>query len=86
VEDSSRVPTPMDFLRVLVERRVKVQVAQGRELLGIIQGYDEHCNLLLNEVSESVTFRAPDGRVTHPSRSIDLLFVRGDQVITISPT
>jgi U6 snRNA-associated Sm-like protein LSm3 len=78
-------PTPLDFLRLCVARRVKVQVLDDRELVGIMDGFDEHCNLLLSEITETLTLdRFGPEPVSH-ARSIALLFVRGDQVITVSP-
>jgi U6 snRNA-associated Sm-like protein LSm3 len=77
--------TPLDFLRLCLTRKVKVQVMDDRELVGTMEGFDEHCNLLLNEITETLTVdRFGPQQMTH-TRSIALLFIRGDQVITVSP-
>jgi U6 snRNA-associated Sm-like protein LSm3 len=78
-------PKPQDFLRVCLERKVKVQILGKRELVGTMQGYDEHCNLLLSEIVETLTVVDAEGRQVKHARSLDLLFVRGDRVITVSP-
>ena len=76
---------PQDFLRLCMERRVKVQVFENRELVGVLHAYDEHCNIILNEVTETLTVPGQDGIPMKHTRNLDLLFIRGDRVITISP-
>jgi U6 snRNA-associated Sm-like protein LSm3 len=78
-------PKPQDFLRVLINRRIRVQLLGHREMLGLMHGYDEHCNLLLSDVQDTVTVTGPDGARVRHTRAIDLLFIRGDRVITVSP-
>jgi small nuclear ribonucleoprotein (snRNP)-like protein len=82
---SGRAPTPWDFLRLLIERKVKVQILEDREIVGVMQGYDEHSNLVLSNLVETLLIRGADGQVARHSRSLDLLFIRGDRVITVSP-
>ena len=78
-------PMPQDFLRLCLERRVKVQVADNRELIGVLHGYDEHCNIVVGEANETFLVETEKGDVLRQTRVMDLLFVRGDRVITISP-
>jgi small nuclear ribonucleoprotein len=69
---------PMDILdQVLNRQPVIVSLKGGRELRGILQGYDIHMNLVLDRVEEDV-----DGQVV----KVGTLIVRGDNVIYISPT
>jgi U6 snRNA-associated Sm-like protein LSm3 len=79
-------PMPQDYLRLCLETRVRVQVLDQRELIGILHAYDEHSNLVLGDTTESFPAVTPDGQFIRQSRPLDLLFVRGDRVITISPT
>lgn len=78
-------PMPQDFLRLCLERRVKIQVADNRELVGVLHGYDEHCNIVVGDVNETFLVETEKGDVLRQTRVMDLLFVRGDRVITISP-
>lgn len=54
------------------------------------QAFDQHLNLVLGEVEESVTVTEVDEEteeemVKVSRRNIDMLFVRGDIVILVSP-
>ncbi len=46
-------PKPQDFLRSCLERWVQVEVAGNREVIGILHGYDEHSNIVVNGVTET---------------------------------
>ncbi|KAK8878518.1 U4/U6-U5 snRNP complex subunit lsm3 [Tritrichomonas musculus] len=79
-------PMPLDYLRLCLERRVKVQILEnGRELVGILQAYDEHCNIVLSEAFETYYIPDENGSPLRTNRHIDLLFVRGERIVTISP-
>ncbi|HOT93877.1 MAG TPA: RNA-binding protein [Methanoregulaceae archaeon] len=69
---------PLDILdQVLNREPVIVSLKGDRELRGVLQGYDVHMNLVLDQ-AEEVT----DGTPTR----IGTLIVRGDNVIYISPS
>jgi len=69
---------PLDILdQVLNRQPVIVSLKGGRELLGVLQGYDVHMNLVLDKAEE-----IEGGQ----SRSVGTLIVRGDNVIYISPS
>lgn len=62
----------------------------NRELRGRLHAYDQHLNMILGEVEETVTLMDVDNEtmeeiVKSQKRSIPFLFVRGDGVILISP-
>ncbi|HON80771.1 MAG TPA: RNA-binding protein [Methanoregulaceae archaeon] len=70
---------PLDILdQVLNRQPVIVSLKGGRELRGVLQGYDVHMNLVLDRAEEV----AEDGQV----RGVGTLIVRGDNVIYISPS
>ncbi|MDD1717641.1 MAG: RNA-binding protein [Methanoregulaceae archaeon] len=69
---------PLDILdQVLNRQPVIVALKGGRELRGILQGYDVHMNLVLDKAEE-----VDNGVV----RTVGTLIVRGDNVIYISPS
>ncbi len=69
---------PLDILdQVLNRQPVIVSLKGGREIRGILQGYDVHMNLVLDKAEEQV-----EGKVV----KMGTLIVRGDNVIYISPT
>ncbi|HWQ66371.1 MAG TPA: LSM domain-containing protein [Methanospirillum sp.] len=69
---------PMDILdQVLNRQPVMVSLKGGREIKGVLQGYDVHMNLVLDKAEEEINGQ---------SQSIGTLIVRGDNVIYISPS
>lgn len=77
---------PQDFLRICLEKQVQVQLIDNRKLLGIFHAYDEHCNIILSDVVETLTILNQDGTPETHTRNLDLLFIRGDRILMISPT
>lgn len=67
----------MDILdQVLNRQPVLISIKGGREIKGVLQGYDVHMNLVLDKAEEIV-----DGQ----PQSIGTLIIRGDNVIYIAP-
>lgn len=75
--------SPLDMVRALLDEPIKIKLRNNRELSGILHAYDEHCNMVLGDVEETV-FSLDDAKniKTQINRS-DMLFVRGDSVILI---
>lgn len=71
------------MVRALLDEPIKIKLRNNRELSGILHAYDEHCNMVLGDVEETV-FSLDDAKniKTQINRS-DMLFVRGDSVILI---
>jgi small nuclear ribonucleoprotein len=68
---------PLDILdQVLNRDPVLVSLKGGREIRGVLQGYDVHMNLVLDKAEEEI-----NGAV----QAIGTLIIRGDNVIYISP-
>lgn len=68
---------PLNVLNQAVGSNVMVVLKGGREYRGILDGYDPHMNLVLRNAEERL-----DGQ---PTRSLNVVIVRGDNVIYISP-
>jgi len=58
---------------------VLVRLRSGRMLRGILQGYDQHMNLVLEQAEEL----SADNSI---QRRLGVIVVRGDNVIMVSPT
>jgi len=56
-----------------------VRLRSGRMLRGILQGYDQHMNLVLEQAEEL----SADNSI---QRRLGVIVVRGDNVIMVSPT
>mmetsp|Transcript_14241 Transcript_14241/g.25184 ORF Transcript_14241/g.25184 Transcript_14241/m.25184 type:complete len:97 (+) Transcript_14241:205-495(+) len=89
IEDST-VKEPLDLIRLSLDERVYVKLRGDRELRGKLHAYDQHLNMILGEVEETLTTIEIDDEtyeeiVKTNRRSIPFLFVRGDGVILVSP-
>jgi U6 snRNA-associated Sm-like protein LSm3 len=91
----------MDLVLLSLKDRVYVKCRFGRELRGKLvvstdyiltfKAYDEHLNLMLNDVEEKITTIDIDPLTKQEQLKIQkkahsLIFMRGDLVISISPT
>ncbi|EQK99146.1 Like-Sm ribonucleoprotein (LSM)-related domain protein [Ophiocordyceps sinensis CO18] len=88
-EDTGHVAEPLDLVRLLLNEVVFVKLRGDRELKGKLHAYDSHCNLVLGEVEETI-YAVDDEdedeeEVKTISRKSEMLFVRGDSVVLISP-
>lgn len=58
-------------------------------MTGILHAYDGHMNLILSDVEETIMIvdveDAPEGTINVAKRKMEMLFVRGDGVILVSP-
>ncbi len=68
---------PLDALNKARGKRVIAELKNGKQYLGILQAFDIHINVVLEDVEERV-----DGQVT---RKLGTAFLRGDTIILISP-
>ena len=81
---------PLDLIRLSIDERVYVKCRNDRELRGKLHAFDQHLNLVLGEVEETVTSYEIDEEtdeeiVKKATRQVGMLFVRGDIVVLVSP-
>ncbi|KAF5359048.1 hypothetical protein D9758_004755 [Tetrapyrgos nigripes] len=84
---SSGIQEPFDLIRLSLSERVFVKLRGDREMTGILHAYDGHMNLILSDVEETIMIvdEGAAGTVSVAKRKMDMLFVRGDGVILVSP-
>jgi len=90
IDDGSSAPAePLDLVRLCLDEVVYVKLRGDRELKGRLHAYDSHCNLVLGDVVETIyVVEEDDGEedvVKTVVKKSEMLFVRGDSVILISP-
>ncbi len=68
---------PLDALNASRNKRVIVELKNGRQLIGKLKAFDIHINTVLEDAEER-----HNGEVT---RKLGLLFIRGDAIVLISP-
>ncbi|KZV97303.1 like-Sm ribonucleo protein [Exidia glandulosa HHB12029] len=88
------VQEPFDLIRLSLNERVFVKLRGDRELTGVLHAYDGHMNLIMSDVEETMmivdvpadgVMLPGSGAVKVAKRRLDMLFVRGDGVILVSP-
>ncbi|MBS3143103.1 small nuclear ribonucleoprotein [Candidatus Woesearchaeota archaeon] len=67
---------PLDALNKARDKRVIVELKNGRQYVGKLHAFDIHINVVLHEAEERV-----DGEV---KRKLGVTFIRGDTIIMIS--
>jgi small nuclear ribonucleoprotein len=74
MDDVSR---PLDLLNSAKDRRIMVQLKNGRQFMGKLVAFDIHINIVMDDVEEL------ENGVT--KNKIGKVFLRGDTIILISP-
>ena len=68
---------PLDALNKARNKRVLLELKTGRQLIGTLNAFDIHINIVLTDAEER-----EGGEV---KRQFGTVFVRGDTIIIISP-
>ena len=68
---------PLDALNKSRNKRVIVELKNGKQYVGTLKAFDIHINIVLEEAEER-----EDGKI---KRKLGVVFIRGDTIIIISP-
>ena len=68
---------PLDALNRARNKRVIVELKNGRQYVGTLVAFDIHINVVLEQADERV-----DGEV---ARKLGTVFIRGDTITIVSP-
>ncbi|MEM4254606.1 MAG: LSm family protein [Candidatus Woesearchaeota archaeon] len=68
---------PLDALNRARDKKVLVELKNGKQFVGTLRAFDIHINCVLDDTEERV-----EG---NPSRKLGTTFLRGDTIILISP-
>ncbi len=68
---------PLDALNVSRNKRVIVELKNGRRYVGNLKAFDIHINTVLDDAEEYI-----DGEM---KRKLGTVFIRGDTITIISP-
>lgn len=84
------ISEPLDLVRLNLDEQIYVKMRGDRELRGHLNAYDQHMNLVLSDVEETITHVSVDEDtleelVRIEKKKHDMLFVRGDGVILVTP-
>lgn len=76
---------PLDLVRLSLDQQVFVKLRGDRQLVGRLFAFDQHMNLVLGTVQETIMVVHDNSKITQETKKYDMLFVRGDGVILVSP-
>jgi len=84
------VEEPLDLIKLSLDEVIYVKLRGNRELRGRLHAYDQHLNMVLGDVEETITIGEIDEEtdeelIKKTKRHVEMLFVRGDGVILVSP-
>ncbi|ORX41093.1 hypothetical protein BD324DRAFT_647989 [Kockovaella imperatae] len=87
---NASISEPLDLVKLALGERVFIKLRGDRTVSGVLHAYDAHMNLVLSQVEEAVHIVdvTEDGQAMPlrvDRRQMEMLFVRGDGVILISP-
>ncbi|KAH6652062.1 hypothetical protein BKA67DRAFT_572783 [Truncatella angustata] len=85
---AAATPEPLDLVRLLLDEIVFVKLRGDRELQGRLHAYDSHMNLVLGDVLETIYIvdeEDDDEDIKTITKKSEMLFVRGDSVVLVSP-
>lgn len=68
---------PLDALNKARNKRVLVELKNGRQYLGALVSFDIHINTVLEDAEERI-----DGEI---KRKLGTVFIRGDTITIVSP-
>ncbi|WFD21618.1 U6 snRNP-associated protein Lsm7 [Malassezia equina] len=67
-----------------VDQQIRVKFSGGREVIGVLKGYDQLMNLVMDDVEE-LLHNPANGETTDQRRSLGLAVLRGTNLTLISP-
>ncbi|TYZ63674.1 hypothetical protein PybrP1_012213 [[Pythium] brassicae (nom. inval.)] len=76
---------PILDLGKYIDQPVHVKFHGGREVRGLLKGYDQLVNLVLDDCVEFLRDPADAASVTEQTRNVGLVVCRGTSVMLISP-
>ena len=69
-----------------LDKKVSVKFQGGREVVGILKGYDPLVNIVLDETVEYIRDPSDPYRLTKQTRNLGLTVCRGTAVMLVCPT
>jgi len=67
-------------LQSWVDREIRVSFSGGRQITGILKGYDNSNNMLVDDTIEYIRDKNDHYKLTKEKRTLGLIFLRGTMV------
>ncbi len=71
------MPLPMDVLEDSIDQRMTLLLKDGRTLEGVLKGFDQYMNLVLDEAEEQ--------RREGSTRRLGRVVLRGNNLVSLTP-
>merc|ERR1711956_66802 len=84
-KDTKKKATVLDMSKYM-DRSVRVKFMGGREVVGVLKGYDALLNLVLDETKEFLKDPDDPYKLLDESRPMGLTVCRGTSVMLVCPT
>lgn len=68
-----------------IDKKIRVKFLGGREVVGVLKGYDKLVNLVLDDCIEYLRDPADPGTITDKTRPLGLLVCKGPNVSAVCP-
>ncbi|WIA12860.1 hypothetical protein OEZ86_006176 [Tetradesmus obliquus] len=81
----SKKESALDLAK-FIDKGVRVKLAGGREVSGVLKGYDQLLNVVLDEAVEYLRDPTDPMRVTDETRTLGVIVCRGTAVTMVAPT
>jgi U6 snRNA-associated Sm-like protein LSm3 len=80
----------LDLIKLSIDEKVFIKLKGDREIRGILHAYDQHLNLVVGNAEEIMNESIYDENLGEEvtkshKRTMDMIFLRGDNVILVSP-
>ncbi|GAB5369348.1 hypothetical protein AAMO2058_001397100 [Amorphochlora amoebiformis] len=72
-------------LNKYIDKPIRVKFTGGREVVGILKGYDQLVNVVLDDTEEYLRDPVDPYKVTNKTRALGLTVIRGTSILLISP-
>lgn len=67
------------------DQKLRVKFQGGREVIGLLKGWDQLMNLVLDQVKETLRDPEDDNKLLDQTRDLGMVVVRGPLLLSISP-
>ena len=89
-QTTNTIEESLVLISLSLDEQVYVKIRNDREFLGRLCAYDQHLNMILGDVEETVTTIEIDEETYEEiykstKRNIPMLFVRGDGIVPVTP-
>jgi len=73
-------------LNKFIDKEIRIKFSGGREVTGVLKGYDQLVNIVLDDTVEYLRDPLDPYKITDKTRNLGLTVARGTAVMLVAPT